>query len=84
MASGVEFEEDKFTYTPKRPVLGGFSTSPSFGSGGGPTVNHNDPKMVQWLMRKGFATSPASAQAILVVVIIINIAITYFVISYIL
>jgi hypothetical protein len=84
MSSGVEFEEDKFNYTPQRPAPGGFSAPPSFGGGGAPVINRNDPKMVQWLMKKGFATTPAAAQGILIIIILINIAITYFIISYIL
>lgn len=84
MSSGVEFEEDKFSYTPRKPSPGGFSVSPPITATGTSTINHNDPKMVQWLMKKGFATSPGAAQGILIAVIIINALITYFVISYLL
>lgn len=84
MSSGVEFEEDKFTYTPRKPSTGGFSAPSSVGGAGTSLINRNDPKMVQWLMRKGFATSPGAAQGILIAVIIINALITYFIISYLL
>lgn len=85
MASGVEFEEDKFSYKPPSQVQTGFSSRPAFSAPTGQVnINRNDPKMVQWLMRKGLANSPASAQAILLVVIIINLAITYSIIKYIL
>ena len=84
MALGVEFEEDKMNYSPQRPVTGGPVGGPSFGGNMGAPINRNDPKMVQWLMRKGFAKSPGAAQGILVTIIILNIAITYFIFSYIL
>lgn len=82
MSSGVEFEEDKFSYSAPRPA----TTQPTQFRGADPysgsTVNQNDPKMVQWLVRKGFAKSASAAQGVLIAIVIINIVITYIVISY--
>lgn len=83
MSSGVEFDEDTFG----RAVQAAHQSSrPSFSSQGsfGVNINPNDPKMVQWLMKKGIVKSPGMAQAVLLAVVIINIIITYVVISYIL
>ncbi len=75
MPSGVEFEEDKMRYG--RP--------PGFVGQNSPTNQYvptgNEPPMVRWLMRHGLSKSPISAQIILVVVVLINIAITYFIIK---
>ena len=38
--------------------------------------------MAGWLVRKGWAKTPAAAQGMLVVLIIVNIIVTYFVITY--
>jgi hypothetical protein len=80
MSEGVEFEEDKRTYTrqPGAPV--------SFSGGNNFTEkqyspNGSEPKMVQWLLRHGYAKTPTSANVILLIVVAINIAIAYFVIT---
>jgi hypothetical protein len=78
MSSGVEFEEDSFSYKPKPRLSGG----PAGSSPGVPASVGNEPKMVQWLMRHGIAKSGTSAQVILIIVVIINIIITYVVIKY--
>jgi hypothetical protein len=87
-SSGVEFDEDNISYGAPRQqqTYTAPSSSGSFGGGlqPGVTINRNDPKMVQWLMKKGLAKSPGAAQGILVVVILLNALITYFVLSYIL
>ncbi len=84
MSTGVEFDEDKISYGAPRQQT--YSAAPSSGAFGGSQpgamINRNDPKMVQWLMKKGFARTPGAAQGILIVVILINLIITYFVISY--
>ena len=80
MASGVEFEEDSFRYNTTRPGArpgaGGVQPFTGFNSG------QNESGMVRFLMRHGFAKSPASAQYILVGMIITNIIITYVVLKY--
>jgi hypothetical protein len=74
MSSGVEFDEDKIIY--RRPAPGG---SPSIGGGnpGRPSSG-----MAAWLIRKGWAKSNNSAQILLVVIVLINIIITYILIKY--
>lgn len=87
-SSGVEFDEDNISYGAPRQQQT-YSAPQTRGSFGGPSqpgvmINRNDPKMVQWLMKHGFAKSPGAAQGILISLIILNALITYFVISYIL
>lgn len=77
MSENVEFDSDKVEYA--RPgASAGYSSRNLTG------INASEPKMVQWLMRHGFTDSPGGANRILIVVVIINIIITYLVISYLL
>lgn len=73
MANGVEFDEDKFRYG--RPP-GFVEKTP----GGEYVQTGNEPAMTRWLMKHGMAKSPFTAQLILVIVVLLNIAITYFII----
>jgi len=82
---GVEFDEDKFGYSGAR--MPGQNTNPTatreqsyYAQHPGPTGN--EPKMVQFLLRHGLAKSPNSAQVILIVIVIVNVIITYVVIKY--
>jgi len=83
MSSGVEFEEDSFSY--KKP---GQQGQPSFGRAspggyGGPGFGaQNEPGMVRFLMRHGLAKSPAVAQGILIGVVIVDLIITYIIVKY--
>lgn len=45
-------------------------------------ASRNEPKMVQFLMRHGIAKSPLTGQVILIVIVVLNIIITYVVIKY--
>lgn len=75
MSNGVEFEEDKYG-------LGGqMSAQQRFASPqvGGSSVQS---KMAVWLIKKGIVKSETGAQVVLLVVVVINIAITFFVIKY--
>ncbi|MES2216207.1 MAG: hypothetical protein V4481_02830 [Patescibacteria group bacterium] len=86
MSSGVQFEEDSFSFNkPAAPssaptTSGGFQAPPNLGYGR-PQLPSNTPKMAQWLMRHGIK-SPNAAQTILVVVVIVNIIITFVVIKF--
>lgn len=80
MASGVEFDEDKFNYGARPARPGGI---PSGGMGyGRPAPASNVPKMAQWLIKKGIVKSEGAAQGLLLAVVIINIIITFVVIYY--
>ncbi len=81
MSSGVEFDEDTIGRA-QRPTVAQQTPSSQGSAGFGMSVNPNDPKMIQWLMRRGFARSPNAAQGILILVIILNVIITYALISY--
>jgi hypothetical protein len=82
MSTGVEFDEDKISYgAPRQQTYSAPPASGGFGGQPGAMINHNDPKMVQWLMRKGIVKSPAAAQTLLILVVIINIALTYYIIT---
>jgi hypothetical protein len=76
MASGIEFDEDKFNYSSKPQPNGSGGTSmqgryPQREAGG----------IVGWLVRKGWAKSETSANIILLVVVVINIVITILVVK---
>jgi hypothetical protein len=78
MSSGVEFEEDKFSFNKTTPTA---STPgvPNMGYGR-PQIPSNTPKMAQWLMKHGIKSSHA-AQVVLVVIVIINIIISFIVVN---
>lgn len=76
MASGIEFDEDKFNY----------SSKPQPNSAGGVNMQGRYPQreaggIVGWLIRKGWAKSETSANMILLVVVVINIVITIVVVK---
>ncbi len=81
MSSGVEFDEDSLKYARRPVATGGFQSGQQYSFPGQP-VGGNEPKMVQWLMRKGIVKSPNAAQAILIGLVIVNIIITFVVIKY--
>jgi hypothetical protein len=81
MSEGIEFDEDKLKYAP-RPNAHASLGSYSAGQYGVP--NTNEPRMIQWLMKKGIITSPAAGQVVLIAFVIINIIITFVVIKFIL
>ena len=80
MASGVEFDEDKFSYTPPKgaqPV----GASPSFPAGS--SGYSSAPKgMSGWLIAHGLAKSEKSAQVMMVFLVLVNIVITVLVVKY--
>lgn len=70
--SNVEFEVDKMQYGTKP----GASSNNSFRS------SNNDSKMISWLMKKGIVKSPEIGHLFLIVLIIVNIVITFVVVKY--
>lgn len=64
MSEGIQFDEDKAGYGQRRS----FDQSQNGAGQSG---------MVQWLMNRGIAKSPAAAQTILVVAMFIFLAITF-------
>ncbi len=86
MSSGVQFEEDNLNFSKPHPTSPGGSSSQSTTSAQFANYSrfggHNSSKMVQWLIKKGVVKSPNSAQAILILVVIINTLITFVVIKY--
>lgn len=80
MSSGVEFEEDKMGYAVKRQQFS--NSQPTFVGGVG--INNSDPKMIQWLMRKGIVKSSGAGQVVLIVILLLNVIITYFIIKFLL
>lgn len=73
MSNGVEFDEDKYG------LAGQTSAQQRFA---GPQSGRVNSKMAQWLITKGIVKTETGAQAVLLVVVILNIIITYFVIQY--
>jgi len=61
------------------PTVGGVSAGSDL-----PFSARNEPAMVRWLMRHHLAKTPATAQGILIGLIIVNIIVTYVVIKYLL
>lgn len=78
MSSGVEFDEDQLKYAPRANTTPGGS----FGAPGQFVTPNNEPRMVQWLMKKGIVKSPTAAQVILIGLVVINLIITFVVINY--
>ncbi len=79
MASGVEFDEDNISYAkpgsrPGIPGLGG-----GYGSG-----QREERGMAGWLIKRGFAKSYGSAQAVMLGIVVVNIIITYVAIKFLL
>ena len=82
MSSEVQFDDDQLKYA-HRPVAGGGNSGGGFAGGGYvPGEGGNQPRMVRWLMKKGIVKSPAMAQGFLIGLVIINIIITYVVITF--
>lgn len=74
MSNGVEFEEDKYG------IQGKIRAQQSFVATQSGEVSSS--KMGQWLINKGFVKSSTGAQVILIIIVLINIAVTFFVIKY--
>ncbi len=70
MSIGVEFEGDKYGAVRQ----GG---SPRAGGEGG-----GEAKLVRWLMAKGIVTTEKGGQALLIVIVVFNIAATIIVLKY--
>lgn len=81
MSAGVEFDEDKFSYG-NRPKYPSSSSGGSVGYASYGNVQSSGSGMAGWLVRKGWAKSPESAQKMMIALVIINIVVTYIVITY--
>lgn len=76
MSNGVEFEEDKYG-------LGGqMNAQQRFVPGQSGGTSASSSKMARWLINKGIVKSDSGAQIMLIVIVIINIIVTFFVIKY--
>jgi len=73
MSSGVEFDEDKFSFG---------APSGQAARYGRATSSAGVPKMSAWLMKKGIVKSPMAAQIFLIGLILFNVIITYVAIKY--
>jgi hypothetical protein len=86
MSSGVEFDEDKFSYGVKPQssagkTSGGFSTPNAYA----PASYANDasqPRMVRFMIKHGLAKTPKVAQAYLVALVIIDFIAAFILIKY--
>ena len=76
MSQGVEFDEEKQYAKPIQHDVGMPSIRPQELPSG------SEPKMIQWLMRHGYARNSKLGYAVLIGVIVINAFITYFVVSH--
>jgi len=82
MATGVEFDEDKFNYAPTRQNKAAGTGGASAPYGKLQYANSRPSGMAGWLMSHGWAKSERSAQGMLLIVVVINIVIMYIVIKY--
>jgi hypothetical protein len=85
MSSGVEFDEDNFSYSAKPRVQGIPAGANSYVSvprsnGGGDTSNIHG--IAGFLIRHGIAKSYNSAQVIMIAIVIVNIVVTFIVVHY--
>lgn len=76
MSEGIEFEEDNFGRPSTGAHIGAYGGSPGL-SAQGFSIPSNTPKMTAWLMKKGIAKSEKSATGVLLIVVAINIIITF-------
>lgn len=81
MSSGVEFDEDNLKFQTRPMTGGGIPGSPAPSYGGYAPQDQDGSRMVRWLMAKGIVKSPNVGQAILIAVVIINVIITFVVIT---
>ena len=82
MTGSIEFDEDKINYgVPRSVQVGGIGQFRGYNNSNLANLA-NQPMFVRWLMKHGLAKSPATAQVILVVVVVINIIITFIVLKY--
>jgi hypothetical protein len=79
MSSGVEFDEDKFSYARPTPAQGSPVGVPNAAYTS--PVASNTRGMHGWLMRHG-VKSAAGAQVVLIAVVILNIVVTFVVIKF--
>lgn len=79
MTTGVEFDEDKFSYTAQRHPVSGLSMAGQYKQPGQQVRGIGG-----WLIRHGFAKSETSAQVLMVCIVILNAIITAFVIKFLL
>jgi len=77
MVQGVEFDEEKSRYARPPSVPG----KPAFSEQDYSNIN-NEPKMVRWLMRHGYAKSPTIANVILLIVVVLIVAVSYFIVTF--
>lgn len=72
MSDKIEFEGDsRASYTSTNP-------NSNYQAGLNPELS-DQPRMARWLMKHGIVKSPNSAQVILLIVIVVNLAIIFFV-----
>lgn len=86
MVLGVEFEEDSFGGSSRPRPQDGQQPASSVNSSAYTRLqdskSSNERGLSGWLIRHGLARSPATAQTILIVVIVVNIILTYVVVKY--
>lgn len=83
MVTGVEFDEDNFSYKPAQQKAPGMAPAPA--SYNNMQYASSRPSGIAgWLISHGWAKSEKSAQGMLIGVVVINIIITYIVIKYLL
>ncbi|MEI6304769.1 MAG: hypothetical protein WCP09_01990 [Candidatus Taylorbacteria bacterium] len=82
MSSGVEFDEEGSSYA--RPNVSRNNNvgrpnsnfdAPQY------TPTGNEPAMVRWLLRHGYVKTPAAANIVLLVLVGLNVVVTYFVVT---
>lgn len=80
MSDGVEFEEERKTYTRSPGAPTSFSGGNSYNQQPY-SPNGNEPRMIQWLIRHGYAKTPAVGNVILLIVVALNVILAYFVLT---
>ena len=83
MSSGVEFDEEGSSYARPNVSRNNNVGRPNSNFGAPPEYSPtgNEPAMVRWLLKHGYVKSPMVADIVLLVVVALNIIITYFVIT---
>lgn len=81
MSSGVEFDEEGSNFARPSASRNTVGSSNSRSSAPQYSPTGNEPAMIRWLLRHGYVKTPTAANAVLLVLVALNILVTYFVVT---
>ncbi len=83
MSTGVEFDEEGSSFARPAVIPGGanYTGQQQQQQQKEYSPNSNEPRMIQWLMLHGYIKNPKIGYIVLIVVVGLNVLITYFVVT---